>query len=438
MAYEVGQIIEPKFDIPTAQKPGGSPYGRIGPGAPGKVIGQKWVGGKLYLDISQTDWGGGTGWTLAPEHAGGPSPALAGGAPAQPTGDINQFLGKYQEEIMSSITQKPEVRTRTPEEIRAMLEPSVGLPSPIDYGEMFKGFREEYGVSDLEEALTGLKAEEDELYAAFRQQKTAERGKAVAMGVIEGRIGEEERAYLERADYLGRQKSRITDELNTKYTLIGQLMGFERMTYQDTVERYESEFNRNITMYDIIRGEERDALSDWERAVDRAKSNLQIFSNAITAGNLSYDALDESQKVFIAKLEAQSGLPIGFISSLKMSMSDRLVSVNEKTGEALMIGENGQFQVVQTGMRPTPTTGTAGDRADARMSERFERDATTIMPIDTAEGTIGIFAQMVQRYAGEMTLSEIYDAYMKSKVGQEYGYPTEDPTNMADLYEMYR
>ena len=58
----------------------------------------------------------------------------------------------------------------------------------------------------------------------------------------------------------------------------------------------------------------------------------------------------------INKLEVQSGLPIGFIGNLQMSAKDRLINVNEKTGEALIIGDDGGFKVVQTGLTPTPTT----------------------------------------------------------------------------------
>ena len=288
------------------------------------------------------------------------APAATSGTPTtapapQPARDINQFLSKYQDEIMASVQQKPEVRQRSAEEIKALVEPSVGLPKPVDWAKMYGGYREEQGVSELEQFVTDISAQEEDLYAGFRQQRTTERGKPVALNVIEGRIGEEERAYLERADYLGRQKKRAVDELNTKYSLINQLMSFERMTYEDTVERYESEFNRNIQMYDIIRGEERDALSDYELSIDRAKANLTVFANAVTAGNISWDDMDDNQKVLVSKLEAQSGMPLGFISNLKMSPSDRLAAFNEKTGEALMFGKDGGFEMRQTGMTPTPT-----------------------------------------------------------------------------------
>ena len=306
-----------------------------------------------------------------------PTPSFGQTPAAKPAGDINQFLDKYQQDIMASVTPKPETRgARTPEEISAMLTPSMALPEPLDYAKIFGGYREEYGLADLEKSLADIKAQEDELAAGFREQKTAERAKPVGyMSVIEGRIGEEERTYLERADYLGRQRGRIADELTTKYTLVNQLMGFQRQTYQDTVASYEAEYNRNLQMYTIVRGEERDALEDWERDVDMAKSNLTIFANAVTAGNLSWDTMDDTQKVFISKLEAQSGLPIGFISSLKMSAKDRLISVNEKTGEALMIGENGQFNVVQTGMTPTGT-GAEKEPSEADLNREAYKEMT--------------------------------------------------------------
>jgi len=58
----------------------------------------------------------------------------------------------------------------------------------------------------------------------------------------------------------------------------------------------------------------------------------------------------------IQKLEIQSGMPQGFVSQLQMSPGDKLVSFNDKTGEALMVGSNGGLQVIQTGMRPSPTS----------------------------------------------------------------------------------
>ena len=364
---------------------------------------------------------------------GGAAPSAGAGisAPApqpapQPAQDINQFLDKYQEQIMASVVQKPETRVRTPEEIKAMVEPSVGLPGVLDYKQMFMGYRDEYGVADLEQVLTGLKAEEDELVAGFRQQRTTERGKPVAMNVISGRIGEEERAYLERQDYITREKSQVTSELTTKYNLIGQLMSFEQQTYQDTVERYENEFNKNIKMYDILRGEERDALSDYERAIDRAKSNLTIFANAVTAGNLSWDSMDDSQKVLVSKLEVQSGMPLGFVSSLQMSAKDRLVSVNEKTGEALMIGEDGGFNVVQTGMTPTPTA--PSSTSDVKAVRQSFDDASVA----------STFPDLVEQFANTMTLEEIYQAYANTEKGKKWGAPIEDPQIIKLTYKVAR
>jgi len=144
------------------------------------------------------------------------------------------------------------------------------------------------------------------------------------------------------------------------------MMGFMEGDYNRASDAYNSEFDRNLKVYDIVRGEERDARSDLESDRANASANLTTYMNAVTKGNLNYGGLDSTQKLMIQKLEIQSGMPQGFISQLQMSPGDKLVSFNDKTGQALMVGSNGGLQVIQTGMRPSPTS---ESKSDIRMSQ---------------------------------------------------------------------
>ena len=269
---------------------------------------------------------------------------------------ITPYLNNFQETAFSQDSEVPtKTITRTPDEVKSMLTPDIAKPEQYSSVAESNKLREEQGTAGLEAQLNDLKGQEDDEVAFFRQQRFDERGKPVAMGVIQGRISEEENAAQERLDAIGRQKSRINDQLQTSYSVINMMMGFMEGDYNRATAAYDSEFNNNLQVYNVVRGEERDARSDYESDRANASANLTTYMNAITSGNLSYGNLDSTQQTMINKLEIQSGMPIGFVSNLQMSAGDKLVTFNDKTGEALMTNADGSYNVVQTGMRPSPT-----------------------------------------------------------------------------------
>ena len=299
---------------------------------------------------------GGAAYTAPKDVAYIRSEREKAGLSARPTAQdqVTPYLNAFQGDIFKA-AEAPAVKIPTMEELKKELAPGIPYPEPLKRVEEFKALRLEYGVADLEKSLTDIKAQIDEEFALLREQRGIEEGKPVPLGVIAGRITEEERTAQERIDFLGRQQTRITDELNTKYSLISTFINLMGLDYGDAVDRYDNEFKNNVTMYNIISGKEELALTQFERDKTAARANLQIYTNAISEGNLTYADMSADQKLMITKLEVQSGFPVGFISNLKMSVKDRLLNVNDKTGEALVVDENGNFQVIQTGMTPTPT-----------------------------------------------------------------------------------
>jgi len=279
--------------------------------------------------------------------------------------EVNPYLDNFQNSAFASEGAVP-TKGRSADEIKSMLTPDMAKPEQFSSAQEFAKLRESKGVQGLEDKMNELTAQEDEEVAFFRKQRFDERGKPVAMGVIEGRISEEENAAAERMDFIGRQKARINDQLTTSYNVINMMMGFMEGDYNRASDAYNSEFDRNLKVYDIVRGEERDARSDFESDRANASANLTTYMNAVTKGNLNYGGLDSTQKLMIQKLEIQSGMPQGFVSQLQMSPGDKLVSFNDKTGEALMVGSNGGLQVIQTGMRSSPTS---ESKSDIRMSQ---------------------------------------------------------------------
>jgi len=350
--------------------------------------------------------------------------------------EVTPALNQFQGDLFKA-QEMPAVKVPTMEELKKTLTPGVAYPEPLKRVEKFEELRLEYGVAELETSLSDIKAQIDEEFALLRTQRGIEEGKPVPLGVIAGRISEEERTAQERIDFLGRQQARITDELNTKYSLVNTYMTLMGLDYGDAVKRYDDEFSRNVQMYGIILQQEERAMSAWEYQQTAARANLQIFVNAVTEGNLTYADMSTDQKLMVSKLEVQSGLPVGFTSSLQMSFKDRLLSVNDKTGEALMIGEDGKFRVVQTGMRPTPTEG-AKPGTEAASRENFLAEAKTITGRSIGGTWVGEFPLLVQKYAPFMALEEIYRIYLDSDLGKKYGAPSEDPAEIKRIYDRAR
>lgn len=233
------------------------------------------------------------------------------------------------------------------------------LPQPLNRVEQFEQLREQHGVADLETQLNDLKAAIEQEQAQLRTNIYDERGKPVAQGVIEGRISKQQQQVQEQIDFLGRQQNRIVDQLNTAYNVIGLYMNFADADYEDAVQRYESEFNRNLAIYGLIADARREESDERRYQQQLASANLQTYQNALLSGNLSYSDLSADQKAQIARLESQAGLPVGLTSSLRMNPSDQVLFQNTNGGitQVGFMDASGKVRVESYG---TKTGGTGG------------------------------------------------------------------------------
>ena len=296
---------------------------------------------------------------------------------------VTPFLNDFQSGLFNGLN-APETRVSTMEELKAELLPASGLPEPLNRVERFDELRTSQGVADLEKTLNDLKGQEDEAAAQLRINTAAERGKPVAQGVIEGRVSEQERTARENVDFIQRQKSRITDELNTRYSLINTYMNLEGLDYNDALARYDTEFKQNIEFYNIIAGERKEARSIFEADRDAARANLQIYMNAVTSGNLSYGSLSGDQQLMLHKLEVQSGLPMGFVANLQMAPKDRILGMSSDNSQAWIVGEDGNLKVIQTGLR---ASGGGGKIGSAEYNQGLQ--SALITDLDKAANSYG-------------------------------------------------
>lgn len=240
--------------------------------------------------------------------------------------------------------------------------------------ETFTRLREEQGVSDIEQQLNDLKAQEEEIAATIRQRRTLERDKPVAQNVIEGRISTAERQESERADYVRRQIQTKVDQLNSAYNTINTIMTFTQADYELAKDEYDTKFNQAMQVTELMRGLRRDEMDEREYAQSTARANLQITTNAIYQGNLRYEDLSPQQRTEITKMEVQAGLPPGFVSNLKLNPKDQIVftSSNQGVTQVGIRNPDGTISVESYGTRIGDGSSSDSDQIQSEMAEYLE------------------------------------------------------------------
>ncbi len=252
------------------------------------------------------------------------------------SGNLSSYLGDFQDSMFNS----------NAGDLALALKPSTPAPTPINRVEMLQEQRAAMGVEELETELNQIKEQERLIQATTRANQVNEEGKPVALGVIAGRVTEEQRQAQMDLDFLNVRKATLVDELQTKYNSINMYINLAGLDYQDARQAYESDFSRNLEMAKFISSEKQNAITN-------AKANLTTLMNAITSGNLSYGQLSSDEQVQIMKLEMQAGLPVGTMGRLQMSPSDRMLGFSDDKTQVMMLDGNGNFVVQSTGFAPS-------------------------------------------------------------------------------------
>ncbi len=248
--------------------------------------------------------------------------------------DATSFINSKQNDDIDNAkkNEEPEVRQSAVNLIedfknitgKNSLTPDFSVPSAPNFEETFQQLRGQYGVKALEGSINELDAQEEDLQAQLRQNTNTEIGKPVALNVIEGRVSEQERNFMERIDFVQRQKARAVDELQAANDTIENMMTFKKMDYDAAKERYDTEFSQNIQLFNTIKGASDYVNSENDRVMDNARSNLQIIYNSLEDGS-DINTFTGAQIAKIQKMELQAGLPQGFYNNIATQKPDAKV-----------------------------------------------------------------------------------------------------------------
>ena len=280
--------------------------------------------------------------------------------------EANKAINENQQADKASATasSEPPTRKTTEEimnEITKVVAPEKAKPEAANYTAAFEGYRTQYGVTEMETQLDELRAQEQDILAQKATRTRAEKGKTVAMNVIEGKISEAEAQENERLSVVQRSISNLTNQLNTKYNIINTLMKTKEMDYNSAVSAYDKEMSNNISIYNAAKNVEEADKTELEREQDNARSNAQIAINAITSTGQTYDQLSPVEQANLTKLGVQSGLGADFFTTvLKNSTGKAILTtiVSADDTKATILYKDGTTKTIATGLPVKPTSGT--------------------------------------------------------------------------------
>jgi len=301
--------------------------------------------------------------------------------------DANNIINANQpnDAAKSGVSAEPQTRKTIDDymkEITAAITPKTAAPVAPDYTASLESYRTQYGVADLENQLNDLRAQEADLLAAKETRVAAERGKPVATNVIEGRVSQVEREENERLAAVQRSIANVTNQLQTKYNVIDNLMKTKQMDYQAAVEAYDKEFATSVSMFNAAKNIEDADKTAIEQQQDNARANAQILLNSYSNSGLTYDQLPQTDKTNLTKLGVQAGLGADFFAnvlnnSARTNKEILTTIVSDDKTKATIVYKDGTTTTFSTGLPAevkTPSVTKATENAITSADAQLELD----------------------------------------------------------------
>lgn len=333
--------------------------------------------GKIQVESGDTLSGiYGSNWKTLSGYTGDPTklqigtilPALqssASAASVAPPATINEAnssinSGQEQDFKTATVTDEPEVRSSvlTYNDIFKQVSDSLktGLgdkPETVDLTNTYKTLRSEQGVTDLEEMRSDLLAQARDLQAISSARTTAEKGKAVPMNVIAGRISEEEAQDNERLAAINSSLQTVNDQLTTKYNMIDTIMKYTGEDYTNSVNNYNNALSQNLTIMNNVKGIVDSQKTEEEAIIDNARANAQILVNSYTSAGTTWENITTTEQNNLIKLGVQSGLGANFFSNvLAVSAGKDILTtlVSQDQTSVVIMYKDGTTKKLSTGL----------------------------------------------------------------------------------------
>lgn len=264
-------------------------------------------------------------------------------APSTPA-QLSTFLNQTQTQLNSADTYNPNeaLGDKVDNFATDQLGMDAVMPTPPKYTELFTTLREQYGIENIETGINEYKnlIRNEELL--LKSQKNYARGQTVRQGVIEGRVDQVTRDRMETIDWYKNNVSFLTDQANSAYSFINTLVQLNKMDYDTAKEQYQTDFNNRLNIYSALKTQEKDER-DFQYQLNQdkikmASTNLSMYVDLISKGQLKWSNLSDTEQTAIHKMEVESGLGSGFLSTVKPPMGSEIKQIIQRTDPKTGIG----------------------------------------------------------------------------------------------------
>ena len=238
--------------------------------------------------------------------------------------EMTSYLNEYQNNLASMQNYDP----LGGGSVDKFMEENLGMvgqaPEAPKYKDMYEDMRKEYGVDELEQSMNWYKDMLRREELLLNQQKNYLREQPVRLGAIEGRVDKATRDRQEQMQWYSNELARVGDRVQSAYTQIQMIMQFTEMDYETAKDQYQTEFNNKMSVYKTIADQ-----FNSDRAF--ASTQWSMMASYISKGQISWGEMSPDQKAQVAKYETQMGLPIGFMSTLRMEVGADILSTTTRT-----------------------------------------------------------------------------------------------------------
>lgn len=289
----------------------------------------------------------------------------------------------------------------------------------IDFMEQQNKLITESGIMDLLSAQQSVQADIDDVKANLEAQIANLHTGGMSRGSVAAESAKLNREAQMTMDLLGRQHDRLVREIGVKQTGIQMTMDALKMNYEVAVNKYESVFKKNSSIYEALMGQANIEFKVAEAEMTNARANLQTMMEIASEGGMDMANATPAQQQQIRQLEMQAGLPEGFATQAIYAASrnawqTQAIKEREVGGvvyyDQLLTGPGGQLRVVTHKGGASGSGGGSAAGAKIGSSESKSQGLAVLTSVASQLGTIKTNQQW----------NEVI------KVGSEYGLTTDD------------
>ncbi|MEA3430185.1 MAG: hypothetical protein U9R08_02850 [Nanoarchaeota archaeon] len=300
------------------------------------------------------------------------------------------------------------------DKIKSYLSGGDDTKKPVSMTDLLASQKADLGIDVLESDLANVDSQIEQMQTAYLVESDVAEGSRVSLREIQREKGALQKTAEREIAFLNIQKSAISRELNNKYTSLEMVMNTTQQDFQNASNYYKDNFNNALTLYNILKGEEAQAMDIAERAKTTARANLTVVQNAIVSGNLDYAGLTSDQKLKINQMEVQAGLFTGFTEKLMTENPGATIkTTNSRTDasgmtyfDVLMVDPDGSMSVetIARGTSRIPGSGINTEiTEDGLMTTNFTIKSTgEVINISSVKGIKRL------REIGDYSRTELY------------------------------